>query len=139
MMCHLGLKDDGKNNFEKLSFQHVCVNNKHRKEIDYFKSPHTFDIQRSKYIQIDNDIEDERKFQQQEEFSSVKTTRSNRSRVDISKVANSTHLKFRKPTEVNLERSKFALFKGTFAQKINNIKCSGEKIIIIQKIESWIE
>lgn len=80
------------------------VNKKHRKEIDYFNSPHTLDIQRSKYIQIDNDIDDEKKFVAQEEMTNNRTARLNKGGIEISKVANSTYVKYRKPCEVNKER-----------------------------------
>lgn len=100
-----------------MSFQPAVVNKKHRKEIDYYNSPHTIDIQRSKYIQIDNDIDDERKFQIQEDQANNIAARLNKGGIDIGRVANSTYVKFRKPCIVNKERQEFVVFKGTYAVK----------------------
>jgi hypothetical protein len=114
-LCHLGIKEDGTR--EALSFQPAVVNKKHRKEIDYFHSPHTLDIQRSKYIQIDNDIDDEKKFKAIEENPNNRAARLNKGGIEIQRVANSTHVKFRKPKEVNKERQEFIVFKGKYAVK----------------------
>lgn len=114
-MISLGIKEDGSR--EALSFQPQVVNKKHRKEIDYFNSPHTNEIQRSRYIQIDNDIDDEKKFVIPEENPNNRTARLNKGGINIGQVANSTHLKFRKPKEVNKERQEFIVFKGTYAVK----------------------
>ena len=43
---------------EKLTFKHAVVNQKESNEINHHESEHTQHVQRSKYLIIDNDVED---------------------------------------------------------------------------------
>ena len=54
------LKDKffGSEKERKMTFKHAIVNQKEFNQIDHYESEHTQHVQRSKYLIIDNDVED---------------------------------------------------------------------------------
>lgn len=50
----LGFIENGKD--KKLTYKHTSVNKKDKTEISHHNSVHSFSLQRSKYVCIDNDI-----------------------------------------------------------------------------------
>lgn len=83
---------------EKLTLRHTEINIRRRKEIDHYESSHTSELQRSKYLSLDSDILNQKKFNE-----NMNT--------------NLLNVKYCIPKKVKESRHKYLIFKSAFAQK----------------------
>lgn len=129
---------------KKASVQNHIINKKERKEINILESQHTMDIQRSRYVALDDNILDRKK------------CRPNKSKVDILKIgqlsitgyqekyfnhdilSTNLNIKYLNPSEVTTKRQKFLNYKKTFAAKVAFLKQMGENIVLTKKLDTYI-
>ena len=91
-------------------------------------------MQRSKYVCIDNDIDDAKKFTSQAEKRAVSGPQS----IQPRDIVNNINIKFCPPAEVGKNKKHFLLFRSTFSTKLHHIKLQGKKLELMKKILGWI-
>lgn len=129
---------------DKAAVKIHIINKKERKEINILESQHTMDIQRSRYVAIDDNILNRKK------------CRPNKSKVDILKIgqlsntgyqekyfnhdilSTNLNIKYLNPSEVTTKRQKFLNYKKTFAAKVYFLKQMGENINLTKKLDFYI-
>ena len=133
---------------ETLTFRPQVVNQLQRKEIDIKASVHTKMIQRSNYIQIDNDAESNfvsPGVDAEDARGHFRKQSGNHRTAKVSKsVAEPLHqegisLKYCQPEEVNTTRRKYLHFKGQFAVRHSHIKKNGQRLELVSRLHQWVE
>lgn len=107
-------------------------------------SLHIQEIQRSKYIQLDNDFMSPRKCKTV--ISDLKS--SNYGKLGLSghsykqgtlKTEVPVNIKYVNKEDVNRKRQKELMYKQKFLAKMNFLNTQGEKTELLSKVEIWIE
>ena len=105
-------------------------------DLDHKKIVHSMNLQRSKYLVIQDDID---QIQKDLDRTGTSTYNIDTTKHYYSSNNDKVNLCYMLPTKVNQKRRRFLMFKGHFMAQMNSLKSNGQKIQTTGKIESWIE
>lgn len=127
----------------KLVGQHRPTNLRVRNDLNHHEIAHTKELQRSRYIQIDDEIKDHQKLEtrQRAKEARSKTTSiglNGYAEVRCSPADHKVELTYTKEAVVRERRKKTLQFKQRLLYQLQNLKAIEHKVRLEGKVERWI-